>query len=300
MGLRNTLREIAGNLDESMGIREREDRAVLSPVVQPKDVGRRPIRSVGRVEIDRVVADPHQPRVTFSEEAISRLAASIRDKGQLLPIHVRWDATLEKWVIISGERRWRAAREAGISTIDCVFHEAPLSAPEILEQQLIENLLREDLAPLEEARAFASLMELRGWNGKQLASALRITESRVSRALALLRLSEDVQAKVESGEIAPTTAYEISKIADGKRQQALVEKATVGKLTHKQAAKASRKGRIPLPAGQRGTKQTFVNEAGWKIVVSANKRGNYYEIEQALQDALEEVRHRIANGIQLF
>jgi len=75
----------------------------------------------------------------------------------------------------------------GLTDIDCVFDEGVLNPSEILEQQLIENCLREDLQPIEEAQAFASLMTLNGWTGKNVADALRVHPSRVSRALALLR-----------------------------------------------------------------------------------------------------------------
>ena len=148
------LERVGGNLDESMGVRATALRPTLSPVPDPKDIGRRPLRSVGRVDVSQVVPDPDQPRAEFSDDALDRLSASIRDHGQLAPIRVRWSAGLGKWVIIAGERRWRATRRAGLAAIDCVFVDGELSRGELLSQQLIENLLREDLRPVEEARAY--------------------------------------------------------------------------------------------------------------------------------------------------
>jgi ParB family transcriptional regulator, chromosome partitioning protein len=171
---RSTLESIEGNLEESMGVRAIDLRPRLSPVPHGKDAGRRPLRNFGRVDVNQVIPDPDQPRVEFSEEAIARLAQSIREKGQLSPIRVRWSEEFSKWVIIAGERRWRATKQAGLPTIDCYFHDGDLSRSEVLEQQLIENLLREDLKPVEEARAFVTLMELNDWNGKQVADALRL------------------------------------------------------------------------------------------------------------------------------
>ena len=113
-----------------------------------------------------VIPDPEQPRVEFSEEAIERLAQSITRKGQLSAIRVRWSDEFSKWVIIAGERRWRATKRAGLPTIDCYFHENGISKSEVLEQQLIENCLREDLQPIEEAKAFSMLMDLNGWTGQ--------------------------------------------------------------------------------------------------------------------------------------
>ena len=169
------LQQLESNLDESIGLREQaNNRLQLSPVPAPKDVGRRPLRNIGRIQIDQVVPDPAQPRQEFSSESIEQLAESIREKGQLAPIRVRWDSDREKWVIIYGERRWRAARAASLETIDCCFDETDRSSAEVLEQQLVENLLREDLKPIEQARGFSALMELHGWNGKQVAQSLNI------------------------------------------------------------------------------------------------------------------------------
>lgn len=297
---RQTLSQFSGNLDESLGVRDVEKRPRLSPVASAKDVGRRPLRNFGRLDINQVIPDPEQPRIEFSEEAIERLAQSIREKGQLSPIRVRWADDLDKWVIIAGERRWRATRQAGLPTIECYFHDGELSRSEVLEQQLIENLLREDLKPIEEATAFRTLMQLNGWNGRQVAEMLRLPESKVSRSLALLSLPEDLQRQVDAGELAARSAYELSKLPDETAQRELANRAAAGALTHKQAASVVRQRRGKPKERPRSIKLTFPAENGWNVIVSAKKKGNYYEVEQALQHALEEVRHRIANNTQLF
>lgn len=301
MSTRQTLDRVTANLEESMGVRGAEHRpGVLAPVPAKKDAGRRPIRNVGRLAIDQVVPDPAQPRMEFSEDALERLALSIREKGQLSPIRVRWSDQLEKWLIISGERRWRAAKRAGLAEIECYFHESVLLPSEILEQQLIENCLREDLQPVEEARAFASLMKLNGWSGKDVAHALRVHPSRVSRALALLRLPEPIQEQVNAGAVPARAAYEISKLSDPEDQAALARQAARGSLSHDEAARVVRQRRGKARAKTRATKQTFFGENGWKVTVSAPRKGTYHEIEEALTLALEEVRHRIVSGCQLF
>lgn len=199
--VRDILAQAGANLDESMGVRAGADpQPSLAPVPDPRDVGRRPLRNVGRVDIGQVVPDRDQPRAEFSEEGLERLAASIRERGQLAPIRVRWSGPLGKWVIIAGERRWRATRQAGLPTIDCVFVEGELSRGELLAQQLIENLLREDLRAVEEAKAFRQLLTLNAWTGKQLADALRVPASKVTRSLALLDLPDDLQERIEAGD----------------------------------------------------------------------------------------------------
>ena len=103
---------LGDHLDESLGVRRQEARAVLSPVAQQRDIGRSPLRNLGRLDLDQVIPDPDQPRTEFAEEALERLAQSIRDKGQLSPIRVRWSAGAGKWIIVAGQRRWRATERA--------------------------------------------------------------------------------------------------------------------------------------------------------------------------------------------
>ena len=297
---RQVLERIGGNLDESLGVREHDLRPKLSPVPQGKDAGRRPLRTVGSVDIHMVIPDPEQPRVEFSEEALERLAESIRDKGQLSPIWVRWSEPMGKWMIVAGERRWRATKRAGLSQIDCHFHDGEISRSEVLEQQLIENLLREDLQPIEQAKAFSMLLELNGWTGKQLAEALRVPPSSVSRALALLRLPDDVQEQVATGAISARSAYQLSRLDDESQIRPLAEKAAAGMITHEQAANAVRQRKGKPKPGPRGTRQTFLDPEGWRIVVSLKRRGTYLEMEQALLRTLDEVRHRMENNVQLF
>lgn len=297
---RQTLDGLSGNLQESMGVRQSDFRPILAPAPGKKDIGRRPLRNVGKVAISQVVPDPDQPRVEFDEAALDRLSLSIREKGQLTPIRVRWSDALEKWIIISGERRWRAAQRAGMTEIDCYFNDGELTNSEILEEQLIENCLREDLQPIEEAEAFASLMNLNGWTGKQVAEELRVHPSRVSRALALLKLPAEIKEQVTTGLISPRSAYEISKLPNAETQAALATKAARGELSTTQAASAVRQ-RHGKPKPTARTKElTFFGDNGWRVIVTGPRKGSYDEIEQALSLALEEVRGRIKSRCQLF
>ncbi len=184
--------------------------------------------------------------------------------------------------------------------VECYFHEAELNSSEILEQQLIENCLREDLQPIEEAQAFAALMKLNRWTGKEVAEALCVHPSRVSRSLSLLKLPEEIQEQVNTGEISARSAYEISKLPNADTQAALAQKAAAGELSPLQAANAVRQRQGKQKPASRTTKQTFFAENGWKVIVTAPKKGTYFEIEEALSTALDEVRHRINSGCQVF
>ncbi len=124
-------------------------------------------------------------------------------------------------------------------------------------------------------------MELNGWSCTQLAEALRLRAAKVSWTLALLKLPNDIQDQVNSGQIAARAAYEISKLKDEMKQRQLARRAATGTLTHDQAAKVvrQRKGKPKTPS--RVIRQTFLTEYEWKVVVSANRKGTYHEIEHA-------------------
>ena len=290
------LKNAGGNLEESMGVRTADLRPTLTPVSDPKDIGRRPLRNVGRVDVNQVVPDPDQPRAEFTEEALERLAESIRDKGQMMPIRVRWSADLSKWIIIAGERRWRATRRAGLETIDCVFVEGELSRGELLSQQLIENLLREDLRPVEEAKAFRELLTLNDWTGKQLSDALRVPPSKVTRSLALLDLPADLQHQVELGELPARSAYEIAKLGDDEKRRKLAEAVQDGELTVEDTRKAVRTRKGKAVPKERGTREKYASPGGVIVTVTAGRALPDAEIEAALVHALGAVRKRVAEN----
>ena len=227
------------------------------------------------------------------------LAADLRRRGQLHPVHVRWSDELEKWIIITGERRWRAAQQAGLTWVDCFFHEEPLTRAQTLELQLVENLLREDLKPVEQAQAFRDLMELNDWTAKQVAESLRLPASTVCRALALLSLPPDVQQQVDEGQVPARTAYEISKLNDDVKCRRLADRAAAGELTHAQAAAVAHGGRAKRPEPQASLRRSFYAENGWTVIVSSRKPGTYHDVERALLQALDEVRLRLNNNVRL-
>jgi ParB family chromosome partitioning protein len=251
------------------------------------------------VPIEKVMPDPSQPRTEFDEESLQELSASISSKGQLQPIRVRWMDGESKWIIIAGERRWRAAQMARLATIDCFFHEDELSPSEVLEEQIIENLQRRALKPMDEARAFKTLMKMNAWKKKEVAEALGIHPTKVGRTLKLLHLPKDIQSRIESGELPARTAYEISKLGDESQQRALLSEVSSENLTNKQARNRVRVKKGKGSPTRLGAKLTFNSDEGPMVVVSSRFATTYEAIEAALQAALEEVRHRIENNVKL-
>lgn len=288
---RDALKSVENNLSESIGLRTKTDVASLSPVPSVKDQGRQPLRTYGKVDLNMVTPDPAQPRKEFTQESLEQLAKSIAKK-QLQPITVRWSAEIKRWLIVSGERRYRASKLAGLKTIDCHFEQRDLSDSELLEQQLVENLLRENLKPIEQAKAFKTLMDSNGWTGIQLAKSLSVSQAAVSRALSLLDLPDDIQLKVNDGELGTRAAYELSKLPTENAQRAALDSGNVSAKKIK-AAVNQRKGKAK---SKRGFKQTFASEHGVKVTVSSGSKTTYEEIELALSEALSEVQHYIKNG----
>jgi ParB family transcriptional regulator, chromosome partitioning protein len=228
----------------------RPDPPGTRPPVASKTEGLKALRAAALIPIDRLAPDPDQPRKTFADEEIDRLADSLRSRGMLQPIRARWDADLARWVIVAGERRFRAARRAGWNEVPCITVDSPMEASEILVDQVIENCLREDLAPLEQANAFKTLMQINGWSARRLAEELHISHQTVGRAVGLLELPAEVQGRVESGDLSPRAAAEIATLERPDDQRAVADLAVSGSLSRDQVAdvvKAKKSGK-PVPA----------------------------------------------------
>lgn len=183
----------------------------------------------GQIEIpiSDIVRNEDQPRKTFDEAAMSELVNSIRIHGVITPIIVvKKDS---RYMIIAGERRWRAARKAGLSTIPAIVRN--YSALQIKEIALIENLQREDLNPIETATAVKQLMQ--DYNYTQEAVAERIGKSRsaVANALGLLTLAGPVIDLVATGRLSPGHAKILTAIEDPKLQYELALKGADGKMS---------------------------------------------------------------------
>jgi ParB family chromosome partitioning protein len=245
------------------------------------------------IPVEKIARDPDQPREEFEEDALGRLADSIRARGVLQPIRVRWDEGQGRYVIICGERRWRAARMAGIATIPCVVAERPAGPGELLTLQLVENALREDLRPIEQAKAYRTLMTVNSWSGNQLSKELSISQSGVAQALALLDLPVPVQGHVESGDLPASTAYAIATLDDPDAQRAIADRAVSEKLSRAEVAQAVRraggsKGRGSKAKPRKVTERTFRTAAG-KVTVE-NRRGLGDDvIRSALAEALAQL-----------
>lgn len=289
-------RGAAGNAAESMGagiVRRSplEGASVSIGGARYKDLAK--ARSAFEVPIDKIVPDPNQPRKVFTPEDLQDLADSIRDRGLLQPIRVRWDEAREKYIVIAGERRWRAARMAGLDRLTCVVAEGDMAEAEILHDQLIENCIRADLQPIEQAEAFKVLMDAKGWTAARLAEELHIRDSTVFKALALLDLPGEVRVKIAAGELKPATAYELSQLDRPEEQVEMAERVVAEKLTRDQAAAAVRErtGRGEAPA-RKGRAEIRL-DGGRKVIVAGLADDRPETILAALRQAMKHVQGRL-------
>jgi ParB family chromosome partitioning protein len=137
--------------------------------------GSRALSDARAIPVERIVPDPEQPRREFEPEKLAELGLSMKRRGQLQPIRVREDKENDRFVIVAGERRWRAAKMMEIATLDCLVVKRPMTDGEKLTLQLIENCVREDLKPIEQGHAFKALMDREGWTAEQVSKELNLS-----------------------------------------------------------------------------------------------------------------------------
>lgn len=174
------------------------------------------------VPIGAIEPNPHQPRQHFDEEALSDLAASIREIGVLQPVLLR-PVEPGRYQLVAGERRWRAARRAGLDTIPAIIR--PTDELASVEQALVENLHRQDLSPLEEAAAYQQLLEDFGLTHEQLAIRVGKSRAAVSNTLRLFQLPAPVQHLLAVGRLSAGHARALLGTPDRSKQEALATQA---------------------------------------------------------------------------
>jgi ParB family chromosome partitioning protein len=190
--------------------------------------------------LDQIEAAP-QVRTEFSEESLRGLADTMAHVGQLQPVRVRREG--EVYVVVAGERRLRAAKMSGrFSTIAAIIESSEMDATGVLHRQLVENCQKEDLKPLDKARAIKELMERTGNSAAETASMLGFSCGTVSKLLSLLNLPESIRSQVQVGAIPATAAYELSRVTDADEQAALAQEIGQG-LTRDGLAGIVKRGR---------------------------------------------------------
>jgi ParB family chromosome partitioning protein len=210
----------------------------------PTDVTGEAGSALREVPVGSIAPNPHQPRGYFDEEALATLTASVAELGVLQPILVR-ELPDDRFELIAGERRWRAAKRAGLSTIPVVVREVDEVLS--LEQALVENLHREDLNPLEEAAAYQQLMEDFDLTQEQVAQKVGKSRSSVANTLRLFQLPPSIQRLVAENQLAAGHAKALLGTPDRAFQEALAKRIVADGLSVREAEEAVRLHGQPEP-----------------------------------------------------
>lgn len=260
--------------------------------------------------LQRVEPNPDQPRRDFNEEELQALADSIAVHGILQPLTVREISHSEYYQIIAGERRWRAARLAGLTEIPALVVEA--DDRKAMELALIENLQRQDLNPVEEALGYQSLLSDYGLTQEEAAQRVGKSRPAVANALRLLNLDEDLLELVRSGKLSPGHARAVLSVKDLKKQREAAQKITALDLSVRQAEALCRamcrepKPEPPPPALQVNyvaeCEKTLSRQLGRGVKIISGKRKGRFELEfygpedlQRLYEALQTLPKEMGN-----
>jgi ParB family chromosome partitioning protein len=254
------------------------------------------------VPVDSIRPNPRQPRQAIQPEQLEELAASMREHGVLQPLVVMRSDDGRGYTLIAGERRWRAARVAGLETVPAIVKEA--TPREMLELALVENLQRADLNPLEEAHAYHALVEDFGLRQEDVADRVGKSRITVTNALRLLRLPLAAQESLALGLISAGHARAILQVPGEEGQLRLLELAVADGLSVRQVEELARRmaeaaNREPAPEkparpdtrddlydAVREIEDRFRNALGTKVQLSRSSRGGklviYFYSEEEL------------------
>ena len=244
--------------------------------------------------LQKIEPNPKQPRRTFDPDALQSLADSIAEHGVVQPLAVR-DAGNGYYQIIAGERRWRAARLAGLTELPVVVLDADDQT--VMELALIENLQRQDPTPMEEAEGYRVLMEEYGLTQEQAATRVGKSRPAVANALRLLALPDEVRAMVEEGTLSAGHARAVLTLSSQRLQKAAAQKIIALRLSVRQAeAMCKRMAAEEKPKKEKPAltvdyvgecEKALTKQLGRKVRIVSGKRKGRFELEFYGQDDLQ-------------
>jgi ParB family chromosome partitioning protein len=204
------------------------------------------------VPLDSIEPNPRQPREVFDPDALAELVMSIKEVGILQPIVVR-ELDPGRYQLIMGERRWRASREAGLETVPAIIRDTP--DDELLRDALLENLHRQELNALEEAAAYAQLLEEFGATHEELADRVGRSRSHVTNTLRLLHLTPSVQRRVAAGVLSAGHARALLSLDSAEAQEQLAARVVAEGLSVRAVEEIVTVGEPDRPAPAPRSKQ---------------------------------------------
>ena len=254
-------------------------------------------RTVQEVELEQINAGRFQPRENFNEESLNELTESIKKHGVLSPILVR-ELGLNKYEVIAGERRLRASLKAGLETIPCLIDQK--KDQDALESALIENLQREDLNAVEEARGYDRLKREFGLTQDEVATSTGKARSTIANSLRILSLPQKVLDYLAAGKIEKGHAKLLASL-DAKEAEKAAENIVKNKLTVRDLSKTSNTNKKNKQTKEKQTdvlliEQEMSDNFGHQISIEAkNKQKGVVQISYKTSDELETIISKILN-----
>ena len=248
------------------------------------------------LDLDRISPNPLQPRTVISESALAELADSIREHGILQPVIVT--RTNHGYTLVAGERRWRAARLAGLRTVPALVKET--SPQQRLELALVENIQRQDLSPLEEAAAYRQLIEDHGLSQGEAARRVGKSRSTIANSLRLLNLPEKAKQALAEGRITEGHARTLLSVSSPEQQLELLAAMLSGGVTVRAAEESARRRsprtRVrPEPPAEIAEMENRLREAlRTKVELHRGHKGGRLVIHFYSDEELEGIYHAIA------
>ncbi|WP_090239868.1 ParB/RepB/Spo0J family partition protein [Fictibacillus solisalsi] len=252
--------------------------------------------TVSEIKLTELRPNPYQPRKVFNESAIAELTESIKEHGVLQPIIAR--KSIKGYEIVVGERRFRAAKEAGLEQMPVIVKE--FTEQKMMEIALIENLQREDLNPIEEAQAYQKLMEHLKITQEELASRVGKSRPHIANFVRLLQLPDPVQEMMSQGELSMGHGRALLGLKKKAKMQAVVEKCVNEKLNVRQLEKLIQQVNLNVPRETKKKsedKSVFIIEKestlrdhfGTSVSIKRTKRKGKIEIEFFSDEDLERI-----------
>jgi ParB family transcriptional regulator, chromosome partitioning protein len=248
------------------------------------------------LHVDLVAPNPDQPRKRFDDEALQALADSVKERGVLQPVLVR-PRPGGSYELVAGERRWRAARLAGLETLPALVQQR--DDAQSLEDALIENMAREDLNPIEAARAVAGLVEELGLTREEVGRRVGRSRVAVSNLLRLLDLPDEALALVEDGSLTEGHGRALLLADDHAERRSIARAAVQGGWSVRVVEQRAREANAPARAATRGRAAVHPDQeaaaarisealgAALGVDVRARPRGTGYKVELAFEDVDE-------------
>ena len=253
------------------------------------------------LDIDLLTPNPRQPRTYIEEQALEELAQSIRSNGVIQPVVVRPSG--DRYEIVAGERRWRAAQRAGLLKVPVVVRHVPDA--NLLQVALIENIQRENLNPLEEAQAYRRLLDEMGMSQEDVASAVGKDRATVANYVRLLRLPAEVRNEVATSAISMGHARALLALPDEPAQRRVArEVVSRGLSVRETEAIVRRETAPPAPVAEpaksdpntRAAEDQLKLALGTRVRILRQRRGGRIEIDFSSEDELQRLFEQLVDG----